>query len=129
VKALIIRPSGAIDTGNLPDGPEDVLKFLYHVIGCDTVTVVTLAPQVIMWLDDEGMVNGSPVNPVATKIAAACGWGGQPYFGTAVITRRTPGGATAGLPEEAVRKITAILRGSGATTDDARQEPHANGEG
>jgi hypothetical protein len=72
VKALIIRPSGAIDTGDLPDTPEDVLKFLYHVIGCNTVTTITPARQVIMWLDDGGMVNGSPVNQLATTMAAAC---------------------------------------------------------
>lgn len=128
MKALIIRSSGEIDTGDLPDGPEDVLEFLYHVIGCDTVTIITLAPRVIMWLDDEGMVNGSPVNPLATQIAAACGWGGQPYFGTAVITHRTPSGTTVGLSEESIQKITAVLRNSGATTTAAHQKTDTNGE-
>jgi Lsr2/Domain of unknown function (DUF3846) len=112
VNALIIRPSGAIDTGDLPDTPEDVLKFLYHVIGCNTVTTITPARQVIMWLDDGGMVNGSPVNPLATTI-----------FGTAVVIRRAPGGRTAGLPQDSSRKITALLRSSGAPTVGTQQEP------
>lgn len=124
-----MRPSGAVDTEELPDTTEDVLKFLYRIIGGDTVTVITLAGQVIMWLDDEGMVNGSPVNPLATRIAAACGWGGQPYFGTAVLTRRTPGGATAGLPDESIRKITAILGNPGPTASKSAGQKHdMNGE-
>jgi hypothetical protein len=71
---------------------------------------------------------GSPVNPLATTIAAACGWGGQPYFGTAVVIARAPGGRTAGLPEDSIRKITALLRSSGAPTAGAQQEPNTNGE-
>lgn len=73
MKALIIRPSGAIDTGDLPDTPEDVLKF-HHPQG----------------------------------------------------TRR---GRTVGLPEDSIRKITALLRSSGAKPIvGTQQEPNTNGE-
>ena len=60
---------------------------MYKAIDCTTVDVVRLAPDLHMWVDDEGMLkDGVEVNLVATVIADVFGRGGQPYYGGVVFT-------------------------------------------
>lgn len=50
------------------------------------VDVVALSPQLDMWINDEGIVRGMAVNPIATQIARLCGRTTQPYYGPVVLT-------------------------------------------
>lgn len=66
---------------------ENTLAGFYEHIGCRLVDVVRIAPDLDMWIDDEGALVESPVvNPVATALAAAHGFRHQPYVGTVVFT-------------------------------------------
>ena len=85
------RPMNAvcIDTDGttcITDLGREPLIGLYKAIDCTTVDVVRLAPDLHMWVDDEGMLKEADVNLVATVIADALGRGGQPYYGGVVFT-------------------------------------------
>ena len=67
------------------DATNGTLSHLQEAVG-GYVTVVSLASDLDMWLHDEGLLIGQPVNPVATAIAAAHGMTYQDYVGTAVFT-------------------------------------------
>jgi hypothetical protein len=58
----------------------DTLHAMYRLLECHTVDVVRLAPDLDMWLDDEGMFSGI-VNPAASIIAAGFGFSQQLYYG------------------------------------------------
>lgn len=61
------------------DGKEEVMQGkptlakVYSAIGCDTVDTVTLdrKREIVMMVDDTGMVDGKPVNPKATELYRA----------------------------------------------------------
>jgi hypothetical protein len=83
--ALAVPPEGPVWSVVLDDAA--VLAGLYAAIGCDRVDVVSLAGDVDMWLDDEGLLVAEPVfNPRATFIAERFGVDDQPYCGVAVFT-------------------------------------------
>ncbi|WP_331728765.1 DUF3846 domain-containing protein [Streptomyces anulatus] len=65
------------------------LQTLYTEIGCQNVTAVDMTDDLTMWLDDEGLINGSPVNVGATALYAAHRPPHQLYHGTAIITGGT----------------------------------------
>ena len=89
VAAVRISPDGALNEIALPSG-DGCLHTLYREIGCGSVDLVRLTPQLDMWLDDEGMYT-QDLNVLATFMARRLGWTQQPYFGPVVIT----GGADA----------------------------------
>lgn len=71
-------------------GDDNGRAFREH-IGCTWFDVVRLAPDLDMWVDDEGAIFADPVmNPVASALAASAGFG-PVIFGTVVLT----GGADA----------------------------------
>ncbi|WLQ53921.1 DUF3846 domain-containing protein (plasmid) [Streptomyces poriferorum] len=65
------------------------LQTLYTAIGCRAVDAVDISGDLTMWLDDEGMLTGLPVNVGATALYAAHKTPHQTYHGTAVITGGT----------------------------------------
>lgn len=67
------------------DAAEQSLGHLQGAVG-GYVDVVALAPDLDMWLNDEGLINGSGINPVATALAREQGMTHQPYAGTVVLT-------------------------------------------
>ena len=62
-------------------------------IGCRYVEVVQPTDTICIWIDQEGLLNGSAPNVVATLVAAALGFFGQTLRGTALVTG---GGAAEG---------------------------------
>lgn len=84
IAAVRIDPDGTVNNITLPPG-DGCLHALYQQIGCGSVDLVRLTPQLDMWLDDEGMYS-QDLNVLATFIARRLGWTQQPYFGPAVIT-------------------------------------------
>lgn len=72
-------------------------EHLCHAIGA-LVDVVTLSPQVSMWITDDGGSGGLGYNPVATAIAATYSHGHRRYFAAVVFTGGPdPHGITAPL--------------------------------
>ena len=102
------------------------LEHLQHAVG-GPVAVVALGPGVDMWIADDGAINGSGYNPVATAIAATYGHN-QRCFGTAVLTGGPdPTGDTVALtPEDlthlldVVHHILATYTGRPAASAQAR---------
>ena len=67
------------------DTTSGTLTHLQQAVG-GLVDLVALHEHVTMWVNDEGIVKGMPMNIVATSIARGFGFTHQPYFGTAVFT-------------------------------------------
>ena len=55
-------------------------------IGCRYVEVVQPTDTICLWVDEEGLINRSEPNLVASFLAAALGVFGQVLHGTVVVT-------------------------------------------
>ncbi|MEU8701679.1 DUF3846 domain-containing protein [Streptomyces sp. NPDC048680] len=102
--ALILRTDGSFQAIDWPtDGH---LNILYTGIGCTAVDAVDVSPTLTMWIDDEGLINGSPVNRPATILYAINKEPHQHYHGNVVITGGTDRhGETLGLTEDQVTSL------------------------
>jgi hypothetical protein len=93
INLLVVTPAGEVrdyvvdPTGNVwRTRTHAVLHALYDQIGCTTVDVVRLAPDVDMWVDDEGALKPPlRVNQLASYIATRHGLPFQLYVGTVVF--------------------------------------------
>jgi uncharacterized protein DUF3846 len=66
---------------------EAVLGMLHELINCSAVDVVRLAPEIDMWVDDEGALKPRlRVNQLASYIATRFGFPFQLYIGVVVFT-------------------------------------------
>lgn len=77
VKAVLLRPGAATLepmtlTRDRSSGTH--LIALYGALGVRLVDVIRLTDSIDCWLDDEGRVNGSDRNPLATAMCRAFGW-------------------------------------------------------
>jgi len=86
---------------------DSTLAHLQKAVG-GHVDVVALSPWLDMWVNDEGILLGLPVNPVATRVAATYG-PRIPYFGPVVLTGGPdPEGATLPLTDEHAAHLVAL---------------------
>lgn len=91
---MIIRPFRAvtIDTEGNAEAVEwdtnDTLRPLQQAVG-GYVELVSLTATLDMWVNETGLIDGLPVNEVATWIAISHGLTHQPYFGPVVFTGGT----------------------------------------
>ena len=77
------------------------LQTIYALIGCDLITITSLAEGVDMILDDEGLLKDSE-----KQAYFKFGIGSQPFAGKALIIATDGEGDFASLPEEvSVEKI------------------------
>lgn len=75
------------------------------------VDLVALHEHVTMWVNDEGIARGMPMNIVATSIARGFGLTNQSYFGPAVFTGGgDTDGETLGLTERRVEALMNLAR-------------------
>ena len=75
------------------------------------VDLVVLHEHVTMWVNDEGIARGMPMNIVATSIARGFGLTHQSYFGPAVFTGGgDTDGETLGLTELRVEALMNLAR-------------------
>jgi hypothetical protein len=93
VDLLVVTPAGEVkdyvveaDAGGVVTS-RSVLEALYDQIGCTTVDVVALSPEIDMWVDDEGALKPQVgINQLASYIATRFGLSFQLYVGTAVFS-------------------------------------------
>ncbi|MFJ8871170.1 DUF3846 domain-containing protein [Streptomyces sp. NPDC102473] len=85
--ALLLRTDGSFELIDWPK--EGQLNALYQAIGCQNIDAVDITDQLTMWLDDESLINCSPLNRGATLLYAAHRPPHQHYHGHAVITGGT----------------------------------------
>lgn len=95
--ALLITCDKQIVPINLPTG-DTLLAVMYATLRCTTVDVVAVTKQWDMWIDDEGLLDRRPVNPLATMLAHRFGHTGYRIHGPALI---------AGRSEDKTRPLTA----------------------
>lgn len=97
--ALLVRPDGFFQVLDWPGSSS--LRTLYRAIDCRAVDVADITPKLSMWVDDEGIINGSGVNVPATSLFQRHRTPPQPYFGNAVFTGGTDSrGDTLGLTQD-----------------------------
>lgn len=107
-RALTIDVDGttAVQTWDTTD---DTLPHLQRAVG-GCVDVVALTGDLDMWLNDEGLLIGLPVNILATGIAALHGLTHQVYVGPVVLTGGADAeGNTLPLTEQQVQLLQAYV--------------------
>ncbi|WP_127469616.1 DUF3846 domain-containing protein [Streptomyces sp. B27] len=82
--ALILRTNGEFEIIDWPTNGH--LEILYRAIECDHVDAVTISPNLTMWIDDDGLNTGAPINRAATILYALHKEPHQHYVGNVVIT-------------------------------------------
>ncbi|SHU73279.1 Domain of uncharacterised function (DUF3846) [Mycobacteroides abscessus subsp. abscessus] len=78
-------------------------------LNCRLVDCVALDKGLDMWISDEGINDGEPVNRVATKLAIRYGLMVQPYFGPALICGVTAHGRSIDLTDHKRQELQQIL--------------------
>jgi hypothetical protein len=95
IRSIQIHPTGTITT--LTPAAESVGADMCRAIGCSTFDIVGLANNIDLFVDDEGLINGSPLNLPATILAHHLGTA-VVLFGTAIAASVTPDGETTTAP-------------------------------
>lgn len=96
---VLSRPLSSNDTG----------RSLCNAIGCDLFDVVSLDEGIDLFVDDEGINRGAPLNLVATVLAHVLG-SRAVLFGTAVAVSTDAAGETIGLSPAQTSRITDALQ-------------------
>lgn len=94
----IVQPPAA----DAPGGA--MLELLYREMDVEMVDVVHLGG--LLFADEEGLINDSPVNGVATAIAIEAGLTHQPYVGDVLFARTDEEGDAISLTAEQVAWLT-----------------------
>ncbi len=112
MNSTITTPQGVrIDVDASPstltwESPDGTLSALQGAVG-GSVELVSLLPELDMWVDEEGILKGLPINPFASAIAHALGARQACYFGPAVFTGGVDdGGHTLPLTEAQLKTLT-----------------------
>jgi len=102
IRSVKINPTGTITTVNLAHSSNGA--DISAAIGCSMFDVVGLADSIDLFVDDEGLINGSPLNLPATVLAHLLD-SPTVVFGTAIAVSVTPDGETVGLTDGQVVRI------------------------
>jgi hypothetical protein len=109
MSAMVITTDGDVKPAPVP--ASDTLHWLYEQIGCSTVDVLGLPHDQDMWVDDEGLINDSPVNVLATLWARYFGGLDVVIYGNVVLAKHDGQGATVDLDErEEMATMLTLLR-------------------
>ncbi|MEU3323892.1 DUF3846 domain-containing protein [Streptomyces sp. NPDC006785] len=105
--ALILRTNGEFEIIDWPaTGARGHLETLYCAIDCNAVDAVDISPTLTMWLNDEGLITGAPINRSATILYALHNEPTQHYVGNVVITGGTDRhGETLGLTKDEIASL------------------------
>lgn len=98
IAVLVITPQGEINDEVISTDSDGItLRGLYRLIECQTDSVVRLDGEIDMWVDDEGALNGSLINPFASWVAVQLGAPPQLYLGNALFASFDAEGSTTSL--------------------------------
>lgn len=106
IRSVKINPTDTITTLELDGG--NIGTNMCALIGCRTFDVVGLADDIDLFVDDEGLINGSPLNLPATVLAHLLG-SPTVIFGTAIAVSVTGDGETVGLTTRQLARIQKAL--------------------
>ncbi|WP_104131604.1 DUF3846 domain-containing protein [Cryobacterium sp. M91] len=106
IRSVKINPTETITTLNLT--PSSIGAGISAAIGCSMFDVVGLTDSIDLFVDDEGLINGSPLNLPATVLAHLLG-SPTVIFGTAIAVSVTPDGETIGLTDSQFTRIQKAL--------------------
>ena len=120
IRSIKISPTDSITTLNLDES--NIGTDICAAIGCRMFDVVGLVDSIDLFVDDEGLINGSPLNLPATVLAHRLG-SRTVIFGTAIAVSVAPGGETVGLTDSQLARIQkAFAQKPDAGTVDALVE-------
>ncbi len=105
-RAVAVTVSGDLRELDLGSGAGQI-DALYRAIGGRDLDMLIVTPQLLLWVDDQGLVNGSPVNPVAAALLSQLPRSpGHPVRGTVVFTGAAdPTGQVTSLAPEWVQVL------------------------
>jgi hypothetical protein len=111
VQALTLTTDGV--TNVTVSKQNDLFRTLYREMACSQITPVTLAQNLVMWVDEEATLRGGiPRNDLANVIAGLFGRtnGSLGFLGHVVFTS-TPDeeGNDVGLTDDQVAELTAVV--------------------
>ncbi|MEC5152603.1 DUF3846 domain-containing protein [Cryobacterium sp. GrIS_2_6] len=106
IRSIKITPTDTITTLNL--GQSNIGTDISAAIGCSMFDVVGLADDIDLFVDDEGLINGSTLNLPATVLAHRLG-SPTVIFGTAIAVSVTPDDETVGLTHSQLTRIQTAL--------------------
>ncbi|MDY7530032.1 DUF3846 domain-containing protein [Cryobacterium sp. 10C2] len=120
IRSIKITPTDTITTLNLDE--RNIGTDICAAIGCRMFDVVGLVDSIDLFVDDEGLINGSTLNLPATVLAHRLG-SPTVIFGTAIAVSVTPDGETVGLTDSQLTTIQkAFAQKPDAGTVDALVE-------
>ncbi|GEM_PF-6807460 len=102
IRSVKINPTETITTLNLYEN--SIGADICAAIGCRMFDVVGLENDIDLFVDDEGLINGSTLNLPATVLAHLLGRR-TVVFGTAIAVGVTPDGETIGLSDNQLARI------------------------
>ncbi|MEB0290587.1 DUF3846 domain-containing protein, partial [Cryobacterium sp. 10C2] len=102
IRSIKITPTDTITTLNLDE--RNIGTDICAAIGCRMFDVVGLVDSIDLFVDDEGLINGSTLNLPATVLAHRLG-SPTVIFGTAIAVSVTPDGETVGLTDSQLTTI------------------------
>ncbi|TFC94409.1 MULTISPECIES: DUF3846 domain-containing protein [Cryobacterium] len=102
IRSVKINPTETITTLNVNEA--SIGADISAAIGCRMFDVVGLEDEIDLFVDDEGLINGSTLNLPATVLAHRLG---RPtvIFGTAIAVSVTGDGETVGLTDTQLARI------------------------
>ncbi|MBG6059798.1 hypothetical protein RCH16_003154 [Cryobacterium sp. MP_M5] len=106
IRSVKINPTETITTHDLNEN--SIGTDISAAIGCRMFDVVGLEDEIDLFVDDEGLINGSTLNLPATVLAHRLG---RPtvIFGTAIAVSVTGDGETVGLTDAQLARIQESL--------------------
>ena len=96
-KALVIRADGTMVVIDMPAEDKLLEEMQSRVDGL--IEAVRLETDVTMWVNEEGLIRGLPVNPLASALHGAV------ITGDVIITGTNDSGDTIGLPMKRLAQI------------------------
>ncbi len=102
IRSVTINPTDTITTDDL--NAARIGADITAAIGCRMFDVVGLQDDIDLFVDDEGLINGSTLNLPATVLAHRLGRR-TVIFGTAVAVSVNDGGETIGLTDHQLARI------------------------
>jgi len=106
IRSIKINPTETITTLDLNEA--SIGADIIAAIRCRMFDVVGLADEIDLFVDDEGLINGSTLNLPATVLAHRLG-SPTVIFGTAIAVSVTPDGETVGLTDTQLARIQQAL--------------------